>query len=87
MSLRKPNLHYVTHEISQSERRLHYRNLFLVANEKWCTVELYQSHISSDRVRSGYEISLKLQPVEASLIFIGFRDLRNSSKQLILVNY
>ena len=29
-------------EISQSERRLHCRNLFLVANEKWCTVELFQ---------------------------------------------
>ena len=28
MSLRKPNLHYVTREISQSECRLHCRNLF-----------------------------------------------------------
>ena len=42
MSLRKPNLHYVPREISQSERILHCRNLFLVGNEKWCTVELYQ---------------------------------------------
>ena len=54
-------------EISQSERRLHCRNLLLVANEKWCTVELY--HISSDRVRSGYEISstpnIKKQNTEA----------------------
>ena len=58
MSLRKPNLHYVPREISQSERILHCCNLFLLANEKWCTVELYQISISSDRVRSGYEIML-----------------------------
>ena len=39
MSSRKRNLHHVPREISQSERRLHCRNLFLVGNEKWGTVE------------------------------------------------
>ena len=61
MSLRKPNLHHVPREISQSERRLHCRNLFLVGNEKWGTVEP-ETHISSDRVRSGYEIRRIPQP-------------------------
>ena len=28
--------------ILEEKRRLHFHNLFLVANEKWCTVELYQ---------------------------------------------
>ena len=42
MSLRKSNLHYMPREISQSERRLYCRNLFLAANEKWCTIKLYQ---------------------------------------------
>ena len=91
MSLRKPNLHHAPREISQSERRLHCRNLFLVANEKckWPKMQkckwpnasgqwkmqvrgsylhlkngvlsnFTRSHISSDRVRSGYEINFAL---------------------------
>ena len=61
MSLRKPNHHYLPREISQSERRLHCRNLFLVANENGVLSNFTRSHISSDRVRSGYEIKLNPQ--------------------------
>ena len=60
MQLRKLNLHFtfteVPHEISKLERRLHCRNLFFLV-KKDVLSNFARSHISSDRVRSGYEIS------------------------------